>query len=43
VKKIDEDMGKRLALKYVGPVPPYNFVDIVVQWDEEEVPHGVSL
>lgn len=33
VKKLDEEMGKRLILKYVGPVPPYNFVNITVTWD----------
>ena len=34
VTKLDEDMGKRLTFKYVGSVPPYNFVNIVVKWDE---------
>ncbi len=34
VTKLDEEMGKRLTFKYVGPVPPYNFVNIVVKWDE---------
>jgi len=33
VDKLDEKMGKRMIFKYVGPVPPYNFVNIVVQWD----------
>jgi len=33
VKKIDAEMSKRLILKYVGPVPPYNFVNITVTWD----------
>jgi hypothetical protein len=36
VDKLDEEMGKRLIFKYVGPVPPYNFVNIVVHWDEPE-------
>lgn len=35
VKKLDEEMGKRLIFKYVGPVPPYNFVNIVVTWEED--------
>ncbi len=35
VKQLDEQMGKRLIFKYVGPVPPYNFVNIVVSWTEE--------
>lgn len=34
VKALDEEMGKRLIFKYVGPVPPYNFVNIVVNWNE---------
>jgi hypothetical protein len=34
VKTLDEEMGKRLIFKYVGPVPPYNFVSIVVNWNE---------
>ena len=34
VKRLDEEMGKRLIFKYVGPVPPYNFVSIVVTWED---------
>jgi len=34
VKGIDEEMGKRFIFKYVGPVPPYNFVNIVVTWED---------
>jgi hypothetical protein len=34
VKALDEEMGKRLIFKYVGPVPPYNFVSITINWDE---------
>ena len=34
VKRLDEEMSKRLIFKYVGPVPPYNFVNIVVRWEE---------
>jgi len=34
VDKLDEEMGKRLIFKYVGPVPPYNFVNIVVTWED---------
>jgi hypothetical protein len=33
VKSLDEDFGNRLMFKYVGPVPPYNFVNIVVNWE----------
>lgn len=31
---LDEEMGTRVLFKYVGPVPPYNFVRIVVRWDD---------
>jgi len=34
VQQLDAEMGKRLMFKYVGPVPPYNFVNIVVSWEE---------
>jgi hypothetical protein len=34
VKKLDAEMGKRFIFKYVGPVPPYNFVSIVVTWED---------
>ncbi|MDI6869288.1 MAG: GvpL/GvpF family gas vesicle protein [Coprothermobacterota bacterium] len=34
VNNLDEQLGKRIALKYVGPAPPYNFVNIVVSWQE---------
>jgi len=30
--RLDEQFGQRIALKYIGPVPPYNFVNIVVNW-----------
>ena len=34
VSELDEGYGKRIGFKYVGPTPPYNFVDIVVDWEE---------
>lgn len=34
VQKLDAQMGHRLMFKYVGLVPPYNFVNIVVHWEE---------
>ena len=30
---LDAEMQKRVMFKYVGPVPPYNFVNIVIHWD----------
>lgn len=32
IRAMDADLGKRFLFKYVGPVPPYNFVNIVVNW-----------
>jgi hypothetical protein len=34
VQQLDVEMGNRLMFKYVGPVPPYNFMNIVVRWDD---------
>ena len=36
VQALDEECADRLMFKYVGPVPPYNFVDITVNWQVEE-------
>lgn len=35
VQKLDAAMHHRLMFKYVGPVPPYNFVTIMVVWDQQ--------
>ncbi len=32
IQRLDEEFGGRLMFKYVGPVAPYNFVNIVVDW-----------
>lgn len=34
VGDLEAALGHRLLFKYVGPVPPYNFVNIVVNWRE---------
>lgn len=41
VKEFDKEMGrltaaydKRTKFKYIGPVPPCNFVEIVITWEE---------
>ena len=34
VRKLDQEMGGRLTFRYVGPVPPYNFVSIAVSWQD---------
>lgn len=35
VKRLDEEFGGRMMLKYTGPNPPFNFCEIVVHWEEE--------
>ena len=32
IQRLAEDFNDRLMFKYVGPVAPYNFVNIVVDW-----------
>lgn len=34
MERLGEKYDGRMKLKYVGPVPPYNFVEIVVKWGE---------
>jgi len=34
VEQLDKQLCKRMAIKYVGPVPAYNFVNIIVNWQE---------
>lgn len=34
IRRLDEESGNRIVFKYVGPVPPYNFVNIVVNWEQ---------
>lgn len=34
VAALDEERGQQIRLIYVGPVAPYNFVRIVVNWDQ---------
>jgi hypothetical protein len=34
VERLDKEMEERLIFKYVGPVPPYNFVNIIVHWED---------
>jgi hypothetical protein len=32
IQELDAQMGQRLMFKYVGPVPPYNFVTLTMRW-----------
>lgn len=34
VNMLDEEVGEWITLRYVGHAPPYNFVNIVVNWGE---------
>ncbi|MBI4356449.1 MAG: GvpL/GvpF family gas vesicle protein [Gammaproteobacteria bacterium] len=49
IENLDSKYGSLLYLKYVGPVPPFNFVEIVIHWGKhpskklEEKTHGISL
>jgi Gas vesicle synthesis protein GvpL/GvpF len=33
VQALDVELGKRILFKVVGPVPPYNFVSLLIGWD----------
>lgn len=34
VRRLDAEMGERVLFKYVGPMPPYNFVKIAIRWED---------
>lgn len=36
VNELDETYGDRMKFNYVGCLPPFNFIEIVIHWDEEE-------
>jgi hypothetical protein len=33
INELDAELGKRMMFKLVGPVPPYNFVNVTIGWD----------
>lgn len=35
VNELDGRYKDRMTFRYVGPVPPFNFVELVVHWEEE--------
>lgn len=49
VEALDSKYGSLLHLKYVGPIPPFNFVQIVIHWSKaplntvKEGAYGVPL
>ena len=36
VNELDAKYGERMMFKYVGETPPFNFVEIVVHWEDED-------
>ena len=34
VRKLDEEWGRRIEFKYTGPNPPWNFVEVTVNWED---------
>ena len=36
VGQVKTELKDRMLFKYMGPVPPYNFVLIIIYWDKEE-------
>ncbi|MBI3953798.1 MAG: GvpL/GvpF family gas vesicle protein [Chloroflexi bacterium] len=34
ISRLDAELGQRVVFKYVGPTPPYNFINITVNWSE---------
>jgi hypothetical protein len=41
VQALGEAQAGRQIFQYVGPLPPYNFVDLRVRWEEE--PDGAAV
>lgn len=35
VRALDEESGDLMIFRYVGPLPPFNFVSLVVTWDDD--------
>ncbi len=36
MQSLDEEYGGLLEFRYVGPLPPFNFVSLAVNWDDDE-------
>jgi len=35
VHALDEKMGQRILFRLIGPVPPYNFVNVTISWNSQ--------
>lgn len=33
IQELDRRMAQRILFRYVGPVPPYNFVNLIIRWN----------
>ena len=33
IQALDDKLGQRILFRYVGPVPPYNFVNLMLTWN----------
>jgi hypothetical protein len=33
IRTLDAQQTQRVLFRYVGPVPPYNFVNLVIHWN----------
>lgn len=33
IQELDAEIGQRILFRYVGPVPPYNFVNVMISWN----------
>ena len=42
VRSLDEKSGHRVNFKYTGPNPPWNFVKIIVNWEEVKAEVGAK-
>jgi hypothetical protein len=32
IQALDAEMNNLMTFKYIGPLPPFNFVDLVISW-----------
>ncbi len=35
VQALDNKLGQRILFRYIGPVPPYNFVNVTISWNNQ--------
>jgi hypothetical protein len=42
VHSMDQEFEGLLSFRYVGPLPPFNFVSLVVTWNDDEEPASAA-